>query len=369
MIVVLGFKGPNIELQNYIVDGVLDNLVTNDAMRVIDRKNAELIQQEHDIQLSGDVGDDYIQGIGHQFRAEYIITGSFEQNEDFYRLRLEMINVRTAELVGRSTQNIEMDAILAALLQVKWEQPAPWKHKLFAFGVRFGGDLGFYNNAFVSDSISKYSWDIDIFNTDPSFGIIGSISAGVNIFDWLGVQVEFMYKPIETQIQAKGVLAGDYYVEGYGIDRGSWAFEEGAGTIKYNSIVIPILAKFMYKPKNFYFAGLLGPYFGFPVGDATFSGKFYEINWEGLFKPIGISMGFTVGANAGLKLGPGIIFLDIRYSFNIKEQDFEPVNGSISNAYFSGAKWEGFDMPYLNASGGDLSFMLGYEFLLVNKKK
>jgi hypothetical protein len=69
-----------------------------------------------------------------------------------------------------------------------------------------------------------------------------------------------------------------------------------------------------------------------------------------------------------LHLGPGIIFLDLRYSFAIKEQDFEPVKGSISNSYFSGAKWESFDMPHLNVSGSNLSFMLGYEFLLIDKK-
>ena len=372
MIVVLGFKAPNNELQNYIIDGVLDHLVTNDAMKIIDRKNAELIQQEHDIQLSGDVDDDYIQGIGHQFGAEYIITGSFEQNEDFYRLRLEMITVRTAQLVARSTQEIEMDLKLAALLQIKWEPPAPWKHKLLSLGLRFGGDLGFYNNQFVNDSISIYSWNVDIIKTEASFGIIGSLSAGVNIFDWLGVQVEFMYKPVEAQIKAKGVLSGDYYVEGYGTDHGSWAFDEGngdgAGTITYNAMVIPVLAKVMYKPKNFYFAGLFGPYFEFPLGDANFNGKFFEINWEGLFRPVGVSMGLTLGADVGLHLGPGIIFMDIRYSIKLKAQDFEPVNGSISNAYFSGVRWEGFDMPHLNASGGNLSFMLGYEFLLIDKK-
>jgi len=365
MIIVLGFKAPNNDLENYIIDGVLDNLVANDGMRVIDRKNTELIQQEHQIQLSGDVSDDYIQGIGHQLGAEYIVTGSFEQNENLYRLRLEMIAVRTAELIGRSTQNIEMDAILAALFQIKWEPPAPWKHKLLSLGLRFGGDLGFYDNKFISNSIQY--WDVNISKTDVSFGIIGSVSAGVNIFDWLGVQAEFMFKPIEIQVRADGELSGYTYSEGVAYPN-SWAFDEGIATIKYNSIVIPVLAKFMYKPKNFYFAGLIGPYFEFPVGDAPFTGKFFEINWEALFKPKGISMGMTVGANAGLHLGPGILFLDIRYSFNFKQQEFEPVNGSISNEYFSGAKWQGFDMQYLGVSGGNLSFMLGYEFLLVDKK-
>jgi hypothetical protein len=82
--------------------------------------------------------------------------------------------------------------------------------------------------------------------------------------------------------------------------------------VKYTSLLIPVLGKFMFKPEignlTLLFQGYGGVYFTAPLtpmeaeGSArAFSGRF------------SVPAGFTGGGGAGVKLGPGFVFLDARY--------------------------------------------------------
>jgi hypothetical protein len=74
------------------------------------------LRAESDYQLSGDVSDDSIQGIGQQSGAQYIITGIVSGSADRYRFNMKITSVRTAELAGQYSVFFQPDPVLNALL-------------------------------------------------------------------------------------------------------------------------------------------------------------------------------------------------------------------------------------------------------------
>jgi hypothetical protein len=84
-------------------------------MHVHDRQNLDLIQQEMDFQLSGEVSDESAQSIGRKLGAEIIISGAINPFGTDYRLRLRAIGVETAAIHGIQTKTILMDRTLSNL--------------------------------------------------------------------------------------------------------------------------------------------------------------------------------------------------------------------------------------------------------------
>jgi len=199
MIVVFGIQAPTAELSVYITDGILDHLVSKDEMKIVDRQNPDLIAKENEIQISGIVDDNYLQGIGHQFGGEIIITGSIIIEGETYQLRLQALNVRTAQVLGRTSRNVFMDNTLASLLRINWNDPNAWKHKRGYIGVRGGGDLNLYS--FGNDTDGFF----DTF--DVPFGFHGAVEAGIQITDFFAIQVELMYMRDVVKMKSNG----DYY--------------------------------------------------------------------------------------------------------------------------------------------------------------
>jgi TolB-like protein len=116
-IVVLNFDtDDNKELSGYIIDELTMYLVNEGKVIVVDRANLALIQQELNFQLSGEVSDESAQAIGKKLGAETIVSGIITRLGDYYRLRVRLLSVETAQVQGIQPFNIEVDDTLAALL-------------------------------------------------------------------------------------------------------------------------------------------------------------------------------------------------------------------------------------------------------------
>jgi hypothetical protein len=70
---------------------------------------------------------------------------------------------------------------------------------------------------------------------------------------------------------------------------------------------IPLLVKLSFKPEKFTLGAYTGVYYIVPLGGA-----------EAYSVPLGIS----AGADAGIRLGPGILFLDLNFSADLGEGAF-----------------------------------------------
>jgi hypothetical protein len=350
MIVVFGIQAPTTELSAYITDGILDHLVSKDEMKIVDRQNPDLIAREHEIQLSGDVSDEYIQGIGHQFGAEVIITGSLILEGNVYQLRLQALNVRTAQVLGRTSRNVSMNTVLANLLNIRWIDPNAWKQKRWYIGARGGLDINFYN--FGNGTVNFFD-KIDI---EKPFGGHGTVEVGVQINDFFALQLELVYMRDTVTMIGDGDIYYSWlqnknqlkYIHDFFTTIPGWDgiyFAAPSLTLTTDTLLIPILAKLTARPSIFELSGLAGVYFTIPLGNIgfNFSGAaisnpndtyfnhygVYSINdnleWD--FPPLGL----MAGANFGIKLGPGVLFTDIRFMM-----DFMPIKNK---------EWSGWIRP------------------------
>jgi formylglycine-generating enzyme required for sulfatase activity len=94
----------------------MGKLVSARKLIVVDRSNLELIQEEMNFQLSGEVSDESAQAIGKKLGAQYIITGSFTGLGGTYRFRVYALNVESAARETATMVTVRNDSTLSFLL-------------------------------------------------------------------------------------------------------------------------------------------------------------------------------------------------------------------------------------------------------------
>jgi TolB-like protein len=344
-VAVLNFQSDYPNLSEYIIDDITAGLVDTDRYTIVDRRNLELLAQEMAFQLSGEVSDETALAIGRRLGAQMVISGAVNYLGEFYRLRVQAIEVETARIQGSRTVTIQPDRLLATLTGNPWtgptasdtampEQTAPVVEgpsktapeparprrtpglasntRRFYLGLRGGFSTGFYqpNAEFwgggASDAVSL-SWDV-------------SAQMSLQLSNFFALQAEAVF------------IAGDTFEV--------TAQDRDPITLKYSVVALPILGKITFRPGSFLLAGFGGIYFTFPFTAMTFdvSGMEYSYNFS-------VPMGFIAGGNIGIKLGPGTLFFDIRYAGDFKDVE---VHGNW------GAR------PVYQRSL--ISYALGYEF-------
>jgi hypothetical protein len=152
-----------------------------------------------------------------------------------------------------------------------------WKNKWLYPGVRLGASPHWYQLNATPDVKS-----------DTQAAFEGALLAEVQIVKLFAVQTELIFSG-ET-VNAKGPNDIDVTIRSY-------------------TFTIPLLAKLTFRPGNFYLAGFTGPFFTIPLG-------FMEVTQSGQTETYDAiaPIGFTGGVAAGVKTGPGLLFLDLRYS-------------------------------------------------------
>jgi hypothetical protein len=124
-VVVLNFNAPARELSDYIIEHLTAYIVNDGRMTVVDRRNLELLQQEMNFQMSGEVDEETAQEIGKKLGAQTIISGSISPLvDDVYRMWVQAIQVETAQIQGARNETVELDRTLAGLLKVEYTETA-----------------------------------------------------------------------------------------------------------------------------------------------------------------------------------------------------------------------------------------------------
>jgi len=98
-IAVLNFSSPSTQFSTYVIEELSRHLINTKNFIVVERKELDLISQENKFQMSGDVSDGSIVGIGKKLGAQYIVSGSLTSIGNIYCCRFKVLNVETAEIV------------------------------------------------------------------------------------------------------------------------------------------------------------------------------------------------------------------------------------------------------------------------------
>jgi TolB-like protein len=115
IIAVLTVASESEKITEYIIEELTTYLPKNNNITIVDRENLDLLQQEIDFQLSGEVSDESAQAIGKKLGAQSIVYGTLTKVLGNYRLRMKTINVETAVIesatsydIGSNDRNITM---------------------------------------------------------------------------------------------------------------------------------------------------------------------------------------------------------------------------------------------------------------------
>jgi len=121
VVAMVNFNSETEKMASYVIDEIHKNLVKSNLVRVVERKQIDLVIKELNFQMSGYVSDESFQGIGHMLGAESIISGSIEKLDKVYRFRIQAMSVKTAQVQASYSANVENDDTVAALTGGKAE--------------------------------------------------------------------------------------------------------------------------------------------------------------------------------------------------------------------------------------------------------
>jgi TolB-like protein len=338
-VAVLNFQSDYPNLSEYIIDDITSGLVNTDRFTVVDRRSLELLEKEMAFQLSGEVSDETALAIGKKLGAQTVISGAITYLGEFYRMRVQAIEVQSARIQGSRTITVGSGRLLATLTGNPWTgsdtpdaaaapeaapepeyvepavadtgktapTPAPAARaaktasplfsdtKLFYMGLRGGFSTRFYH-------------PVGMFHggDSPHISFSGDFTAQMSfqIFKFLALQAEAIFN-IEDSLEIE-IL--DIPI-----------------SLSYSAMMLPLLAKITFRPGRFLFAGFGGIYFTIPFTamSVDINGQKYSYNYTA-------PMGVIAGGNIGIKLGPGTLFLDVRYAGDVQSTTVQGDWGSHS---------------------------------------
>jgi hypothetical protein len=186
---ILNVTAPRANLSDYIIDELSSYIITDGRLIVVDRLNIQVLQNELQFQMSGDVSDETAQRIGQMIGAQIIISGSFSQIGSEYRLSIRAIEVETARVMLQPPAlTVQLDARLAGLLNVTYDE--------FTMGRRVGASflnlaagLGSYTmgdwggglvvTAAMGAAAGLLAWELSLTYDDSYVGVPGAVALGV----------------------------------------------------------------------------------------------------------------------------------------------------------------------------------------------
>ncbi|GHV58449.1 hypothetical protein AGMMS49579_26000 [Spirochaetia bacterium] len=191
----------------------------------------------------------------------------------------------------------QREAERAAQAQAEAERVAQqmrdaWKNKRIYFGLRGGGNFGFYDVNW-QDAYTTYS------EGKGKVGINFAFSFLVQTNDYFAFQTELLYMHEEFEVKEQYFSRDTYF--------------------STDSFMVPILLKGTFRPSIFSIGASAGIYFNIPLS-VNYQSPSETAYGIGLYHPS--LLGAMIGADFGIKAGIGIVKLDMRYAFDFGKTEF-----------------------------------------------
>jgi hypothetical protein len=228
---------------------------------------------------------------------------------NYYRLRVQALEVETARIQGVFTADVQRNSKLKQVERAGTAQPDQWNNNRFYLGARAGLAQGMYGSAG------------DLFPASTS--LTGGLSFDAGLYGAVNVLGLF-------EIQVEALVSGNSF---------DIARTSTFNSVAYTSLELPLLAKLVWRPSIFMVQGYGGIALSVPLGQLTIKHSNGTTTAD-----YGVMPGFVLGSGGGIKLGPGVLLGDIRYS-----GDFGALTANISGG------------SHEISRRSRVSFSLGYE--------
>ena len=166
-IAVLNFSSGKRELSTYVIDELNNAIVREGSLAVVDRQQLDLVRQEQNFQMSGDVDDKSAQSAGKFLGAQSVLSGSFTEIGKTYRFRIRVIAVETGVVQYSNSIDIKKDNVLSALMPKPHGQPIELPNsfkeetRLWSVGLNVGSSFAtplFIGNVNITIPPSPYTF-------------------------------------------------------------------------------------------------------------------------------------------------------------------------------------------------------------------
>jgi TolB-like protein len=204
MVAVLSMRTDSSRMASYLIDEITSALVNKRLFTVVDRLQLDLIRQEEQFQLSGEVSDESARAIGKKLGAQVIITGSFETLGDYHRFRMRAIEVETAAILETYSANVRGDPVVMSLMGNN--EPVVPGYADFTTGQRWG--TGLLN---LIPGLGSY-----VIMRDGAGGTIHlALMAVGGVFTYFGLaDVHYTVNNQEYSPKIPGLIAGSVFLLG-----------------------------------------------------------------------------------------------------------------------------------------------------------
>jgi len=115
-VALLNFTSGSDVLSDYVIEEMSIALVDGKKLMVVDRKEIDLIRNEMNFQMSGEVSDESAQEIGKLLGAQSIVSGSMIYMGGAHRFRTKVISVNSAAIQTSSAITVTDDPQIQFLL-------------------------------------------------------------------------------------------------------------------------------------------------------------------------------------------------------------------------------------------------------------
>jgi hypothetical protein len=106
IIAVLNISSNDNRLSEYILDKI-EYILFKNKYTIVDRKELDIIRNEQNFQLSGEVDDNSAVSIGKFSGASIIVLGNISGNGNIRRMRLRALDVQTGRVIGMSLESFK----------------------------------------------------------------------------------------------------------------------------------------------------------------------------------------------------------------------------------------------------------------------
>ena len=277
---------------------------------LVDRKNMETVRQELALSLTGEISEETAAAIGKMTGASVIITGSLVSINKIYRLTVTAKAVEKNIVIDIEDADIrDYDSLLRFYLEKK---SIDFR---FTAGLRAGASLHFY----------KLTDDILGNVKNPGAAFEPAFQATFYFGNFFGLQAETVLSRDKTLYSGTAPDSGLF-----------------TASFESYSLRLPVLARFTWMPGIFQFSAFAGLSFNVPLGALKTQSSLFD---AGSYR-FSVPPGYVIGTNLGIKLGPGFMFTDIRFSGDFAKTAIHDGLGTLA-IY----------------TKNTLSFSLGYEFV------
>jgi TolB-like protein len=347
------------ELSDWINDELAADFSNGEVVRVVDKKNTDIVRNELTDQNSGFVSNDLALRMGQETGAKYIVSGVlFEESNNFcLRIYLTEIETNLRELtptryvvqgdsqiqpylererqrqeLAAKRQQEEQEKMQKAEEQRKAEEArreaerkaeeariakereearerelarVAWKKKWLYFGVRGGFSYRYYQ-------MSKDDFDPEI--TEAEAGLPYELAG----------HIALQFSPL-LALQVEGIYTYDT-VDYSGVT--GPPSQNFKASFDSTSIMVPVLLKLQGRPDIFKLSLFVGGYYVYRRGKMTYeiSGNKTEYDYE-------VPFGFVAGLDMGCKIGPGVLFLDARFAIDAGKTSIKDLTGNTLALY------------------------------------